>query len=280
MQINSIKTEIVEITPVLASGFLAKSKNFRALNEIRAEHLAEQIKQDRWQLNGESIKFDAMGNLIDGQHRCKGVVLADKPIQSVVVWGVESDANIDTGANRTTAQLLHSRGNLYATQLSAMVGFVFRYKKSRLFQSSDYISRDDTLNLVEENPRMWEAIQFTAKTSQLFGRWSLHAALYFLFANQCDVDHATRFYQSLMDGAELSATNPIYHLRERLISNKHSDVKLQTNAVAGITIKCWNAYLKTGEMKQLRYNFQREGIPDIVTEKNRQDSGLKFADDE
>ncbi len=275
---TEIKIEVVEITPLLAGEFLSKNKNFRTLNEIRAEHLAEQIRQDRWQLNGESIKFDTEGNLVDGQHRLRGCVLADKPIQSVVVKGIDA-TNVDTGAPRTLSQLLHSKGHPYATQLSVTAAFIYRFQLMGTFQSSDYISRDDILNLLEKHPRLWETIQFTGKTSHLFGRWSLHSALYFLFATLSDVDEATRFYQSLMDGMELSNKNPIYHLRERLLANKHAEAKLQTNHYAGLVIKTWNVWMTKGEMKTLRYNFQREGLQLIVVEKSRQDSGLKFAGD-
>lgn len=279
MQQQNIKIEIVEITPVLASEFLAKNKNFRALNERRAEHFADQIKLGRWQLNGESIKFDEAGNLIDGQHRLRGIVLASHPIQSVVVRGVD-DKNVDTGAVRTMAQLLTSKGHPYGSQLSSTGNFVFRFENFGSFQTSDYVSRDDVLQTIEKYPRLWEAIQFTNKTSHLFGRWSLHAAVYFMLATLCDVDEATRFYQSLIDGMELSANNPVYHLREKLLANKFADAKLSTNPTAGLVIKAWNVWMTKGAAKQLRYNFQREGLPEIITEKVRQDNGLKFKGDE
>ena len=41
---------------------------------------AEDMAAGRWKENGETIKFDSEGRLIDGQHRLAAVVKANTPI--------------------------------------------------------------------------------------------------------------------------------------------------------------------------------------------------------
>lgn len=102
-----IKATVETITPELARDYLEhNTDNYRKLSRSIVNRYAAEIAAGRWEMNGETIVFNEDGVLVDGQHRLAGVVVAGKPIKTVVIRGVRKDVSIyDMGSNRTVAQI-------------------------------------------------------------------------------------------------------------------------------------------------------------------------------
>lgn len=101
-----METRIVTITPKIAAEMLSRNRNVRAINETHVNRLAEMMLASRWWLNGESIKFDIEGQLIDGQHRLSAVVKSGVTIQALCVYNVPISFGVDEGRLRTVGDLL------------------------------------------------------------------------------------------------------------------------------------------------------------------------------
>lgn len=100
-----MENQIVNISPQIAEEYLKTNINNRKLQFKRVTQYAEDMRNGKWQLNGESIKFNKSGKLIDGQHRLAAVIKSKATIQSLVTWGVDDNVTtMDRGQNRTTAQ--------------------------------------------------------------------------------------------------------------------------------------------------------------------------------
>ena len=84
----------------------------RPLRTSCIERYADIIKRGQWELNGETIKFDTSGTLLDGQHRLSAVILAGMPIKSYVIRDLPRKVfdTLDTGKGRTGADVLSLRG--------------------------------------------------------------------------------------------------------------------------------------------------------------------------
>lgn len=115
-----ITTKIEVISPEMASRILQESDgaNWRSIVRHHSDRMRQDMIAGRWDLNGESIKFNASGKLCDGQHRLRACVMAGVPFQTLVVYGVEKDQAIDCGMKRTVAQLLKSMGERYCAALA------------------------------------------------------------------------------------------------------------------------------------------------------------------
>jgi hypothetical protein len=102
-----MKATQITLTPALAQMLLEKNPNNRRLSEQRAIHLANAIRRGEWQLNGESVIVSEDGSLLDGQHRCRAVVIAEMAIPVILVEGVPSKAftTIDIGEKRSIGQI-------------------------------------------------------------------------------------------------------------------------------------------------------------------------------
>lgn len=102
--------EFVTVTPKMASGWLDTcNKANRNISKTKARQYATDIKNGKWQVSPEGISFDKKGNLVNGQHRLYGIILANTSVMMAVFRGV--DATIfDKGRNRTTSNTMAMQG--------------------------------------------------------------------------------------------------------------------------------------------------------------------------
>ncbi len=93
--------QIEKVTPEIAVEYLNHNiTHNRTIQRARVANLALRMKRGEWQLNGESIKFNSKGELIDGQHRLSAVIASNCPIETLVIR--ECDATImDDGKMRS-----------------------------------------------------------------------------------------------------------------------------------------------------------------------------------
>lgn len=106
-----MKVDVETITPKMAEEYLKHNKINRALKDKRVTSYANDMKDDAWQLNGEAIRFNNSGDLIDGQHRLNAIIRANKPIQMVVMRGINDTVSVyDRGVNRNVTDSLILEG--------------------------------------------------------------------------------------------------------------------------------------------------------------------------
>lgn len=120
-----MKNEIVNVSPDIAAQYLKTNINNRRISNKRVSQYAEDMKNGNWQLNGESIKFNKSGMLIDGQHRLNAIVQSKTTVQMLVTWGIDDNITaLDRGQNRTTAQCLAFGGLDSTLANNSLVGMV------------------------------------------------------------------------------------------------------------------------------------------------------------
>ena len=107
-----IESVVETITPAKAREYLKKNtNNYRKMSRATIRSYAEDIKNGRWQLNGETIVFGKNGILKDGQNRLAAIVQANKPADILVVRGVDDSVNTyNIGKKRTDTDILNAEG--------------------------------------------------------------------------------------------------------------------------------------------------------------------------
>src|SRR5882724_10236142 len=95
---RNIIAEVITITPRDATEWLRCNKNNGPLRKRHGEFLARFITSGNWQVNGKAIVIADDAQVLDGQHRLFAIIDAGKPIQSLVVYGINPEAfsTIDT----------------------------------------------------------------------------------------------------------------------------------------------------------------------------------------
>lgn len=104
--------KVESISPAKATEYLRhNTDNYRKLTRAVYKRYAEDMKNGKWQLNGEAIVFGEDGTLKDGQHRLAAIIESGKTIQIAVVRGVPDEVDIfDVGVDRTALQMSKARG--------------------------------------------------------------------------------------------------------------------------------------------------------------------------
>lgn len=119
-----MEARIEVITPLMAELYLTRNtNNYRKYDPKTAIVYAEDMKNGRWEMNGEGIKFSEDGKLLDGQHRLHAIIKAGVPVEMVVITGIPNDVTIcDIGKVRSTRQILKANGFSTSVADTSVIG--------------------------------------------------------------------------------------------------------------------------------------------------------------
>lgn len=127
------KMEWLRVTPQMAEAWLKKNTNNRPVKLSHVKFLETEIASGRFIETGLPIIFVGR-TLVDGQHRLMAIVRADKAVDMMVVHHPDNEHTrqifhvIDTGVNRSFADLLALKGESNAKTLS-LVNSCFNQNK-------------------------------------------------------------------------------------------------------------------------------------------------------
>lgn len=105
-----MRFEIIEVTPEMAGKWFGKNEGNRKLREGRAASLARAMVDGKWVLTHQAVALSKKGRLLDGQHRLRAVMLANKPALMVIAFDVPDEAfrAMDAGLPRKMYERLRS----------------------------------------------------------------------------------------------------------------------------------------------------------------------------
>ena len=211
--------EIVDVSPALAETWLARNPNNRNLRKAVVESYARDMAAAHWALNGETVKFSAAGQLLDGQHRLNAVVLAGVTVPMVVVRGLADEVmqTVDAGAKRSYSDALKLMGEDNTSTLAAVARRAVMWDNGH--RTNTGAIRPTPLEMtqfIEAHPQVRSSAELAAR---LASRERLPASVFglchYLFA-QLDAEAATWFLLRVSDGLNLSEGDPIAVLRDRI----------------------------------------------------------------
>lgn len=248
------------VSPTQAKKWLAANPHNRNINPVRVGILAEEMRNGHWDLNGEAIKLNGDGSLIDGQHRLAAVIESGVPIKTLVITGLPKNVaqTIDTGQRRSFAQTLTMRGEADSNVLGALVKMQWQLDHGWISHAStptmptragiDVLAAHDGLrSAVKVGSRANRAIKVPP---------SLAGFCWYRFSridNEHAAEDADGFLEGLVIGESLPSGDPVLELRSRIISNAMSATKYDRVTLHAFFIKAWNAYRTGRELKQLKF---------------------------
>lgn len=267
-----VKEELV--TPEVARQYLEKNTANRKIQTKAVSRYAEDMQKGNWKSTGDTIKFGRNGELIDGQHRLRAIVSANKAVRLLVARGVDDGAKLvtDTGMGRNFKNVLEFSGFTKNSGLVAAVckaAYTFHYGRA-----GDNGVRKSNLELsvfLEENPEIHDCAMFAKGFTPRVGRIapdSIIGAVRFA-SIKIDEGLSNEFFECL----ELppSTQHPVNALKVALTRNAAlGHRKARSNYVWALTIKAWNAFYQRRELSLLRYS---------IGEKFPLMEGYKYAED-
>lgn len=246
------------ITPDMAAKWLVGNTHNRNVKTKAVEKYAEDMALGQWDLNGESIKFNGDGRLLDGQNRLLAVIQSKSTIRSVVVRGLaaEGQDTMDIGVSRRLSDVLTLRGEVNCIDLAAGVVSLWRWTQDPSDSSfTGGPSVHQALAFLAEHPNLRSSVTEAERVRKAIGlRGSIGIALHYI-TSSIDASDAEKFWERLVSGTNLSADDSIYLLRNALLADRSSAGKLSQRMSRAknwaLCVKAWNAYREGRPVKLL-----------------------------
>src|SRR6266849_1926769 len=247
------------LTPEEATRLLEYNTLNRPLNDQHVKRLATQIIDGKWRFNGDTIKFSAKGEILDGQHRLWAVVEAKIAIETIIVRGVEKDAfaSIDTLRKpRNGADILALNGaTKHRAITSAALQWLLRWQRGVLEKYAAPINRIENSDIeiaFENNPGIERAVSRVMGLRGLANP-SLVGFFYYILTNRSP-ELAERMVFTLENPAGVTINDPFFRLRMYFSSDK---VKRKDPVVTiALMIKAANAAYHGTEVRMLNWRNQ------------------------
>ena len=223
-----MQIQIETITPAIARAMLENNDHNRRLAPSHVRRYAADMAAGQWTINGEAIKVDTSGNLLDGQHRLAAIIVANVAVQTVVARGLDVGTRLtmDQGRKRTTGDQFKLRGIKYPNVTACAAGHLYRWEYGAPWGNKNNVvaSVSELFDTRERWPELAEACALGVATAQAFrcgvgqGTWAGAYAI----ALAVDADRARSFAEQCRTGAGLAIGSPVLALRNSFVAFRHS----------------------------------------------------------
>lgn len=263
-----MKPEIIDVTPTLAEDWLKKNKNNRDFSEFHVKKLASQMRDGKWQDNGETIKFAIGGELLDGQHRLLAVVRSRSTQRMLIVRGLARDtfATIDVGRKRSSADAMKVAHIPEHKRVAVALPFLLAYDRRVQTEMRVRMTPIEALEFLRVYPDLPNILgELGSKRCPLVPRY-VFDALYYIF-HRSDAILAHEYMTALREGINIEACNAWRIVRERLIreaSKPPGTGKLDDKNLAALIIKGWNHARGGTDAQRISWKPDQEDFPSAL----------------
>lgn len=250
------------VTPKLAAELLKNNSSNRPLSRARMLKYSEDMSSGRWRWNGDTIKIDDSGCLLDGQHRLQAVIHSGITIEALIVEGLPRAvfSTIDSLGVRGGGDVLGIMGVPNSNNVAASLHLIAAYRDGTIaiggwprLRNSQV---EEEYKRLQQEAGVAQPMAAATKTAFAAGKIvrarSVVTALHYLFS-RADSAKAEKFFAQLVDGVGLTKGEPTYLLRERLLLEQQKKGRLKEAEMVALFIKSWNAFYEGRLMRHLRW---------------------------
>lgn len=238
---DSVRTEVVTLTPTLASELLKNNDRNRSVRQTKVQQYTADITAGRWVFNGEPLIVSRNGLLNDGQHRAYAVIDANTPIQTLIVFGVDRDSRttIDQGGARGAADYAQMEGLQNAATATSIARMVMAFERANGLHLSKTkeVTNAEIMDRLYSDPKIAEAAHFAVGTARHANKYAAGTVLGFCFymLSRINPGEAQAYMDEVCLGEGLRRGDPAHTVREKLLDEgKARDRK------ASIIFRGWN----------------------------------------
>lgn len=252
LSVLGITVYLAEITPEVAETMLRKKNTNRTLKLSQLNRIKRALEQGRWEINGETIIFDASGQLIEGQHRLKAVVETGCTIRALVVHGIDRERfkTMGQGSKRTAGDILGIQGVKNGRNIAAALRWVYRYEHEQMMNAHPNVTDDELADTIDDHPTIIDSLAFGVKAHTLAAP-GMVTALHYLCSKQSK-GVANDFFWKFASGEHLESGDVIMILRDRFLRGRargQTRMILRDEQKAPMIAMAWNIIRKEGYIK-------------------------------
>ena len=252
---SAVKVGLKTVTPEMATAWLSREDQVnRPVSAGVVNAYARLMEQGLWMLNGDTLVLSSEGKLLNGQHRCRGIVKADTPVDMIVVEGVDPAAidTMDDGRRRSVSDNLHISGTPMPAAASSGARWLLRLRH-------DAISRNQRATNLEVIQLLHKHPGLSASAKKLEGADiyvgimpSIFTAIHYIGSALLDKPvEAEAFFQVLATGTPSYEGDPVHALREKLIKHQKQGANLSSLLQWNATVNAWNLFCTRTSVKKL-----------------------------
>lgn len=258
---DNLGSEVVTLTPADAKKILDCSNTHnRVMRPKAVAEYARDMASGRWAQNGEAIKFDRNGVLLDGQHRLAAIVASGVPVAMLVVTGLapETQETMDSGRKRSTGDALGLRGEHNATVLASVARRVWMWEHgNHRFSGGTTPTTAECTALLNERPELRRSAEIAVRVHYTFRYLpqSITGAAHHIFSRISQED-AVWFFARLGDGAELPVGHPVLTLRTRIMTDRAAGKHVADGRLMAYLVRTWNAVRDGESLTRLQFGAE------------------------
>lgn len=265
------------ITPELAEHYLSKLPNSQSKIQQRSEsprltdRYAGDMAAEQWLFIADVVRFNTLGELVDGQHRLRAITRAGASEFQLVARGLEPESFIvfDTGRARSFADHLRSMGISNVALVSSVTRRVFHWQRGNYsIPNVARVPNPQFLGVPASPGMLLQTFQPMRQEIQQAGRRgaslktlaatktaspSALAFIYLLFS-RLDIERCEAFFHELQVGpAQTGPEYPIAVLRDRLMTQIRPGQQAAPDWVwIHFLITTWNKWYEAKSMGPLK----------------------------
>jgi hypothetical protein len=265
------------ITPETAEFYLSKLPNSqsriqqRSLSTKSVDRYSEDMASEQWLFIADVIRFNTIGELVDGQHRLRSIIQAGTSEFQLVARGLEPEAFavFDTGRARSFTDALRSLGVSNVSMAAGTTRRVFHWRRGNYGVANvARVPNPQFLGVPASPGKLLETFHEMRQEIQQAGRRggalkaqfatktaapAVVAFIYLLFS-RLDLDRCEAFFHELQIGpAQVGPEYPIAVLRDRLMRQVKAGEQASPDWVwIHFFITTWNKWYEAKSMGPLK----------------------------
>lgn len=242
---QTITLEFVEVGPDLAAAWLAANENNRNTKKGNLSKITRAMELDEFKFVGDPLRFDDTGRLIDGQHRLIAIRRSGTSQTLLVMRGFHPEAQmyVDQGSVRQPGDQVQIAKvtEKSAKDWASIARLAIRWDAEDLTTNILVPSNPEIVAFCHEHlDQMRRAVQAAkAQYTRVKGRVPVAGAVHF-FAEEIDAQLCAEFFRKLASGSELAAGDPVFALRDALLTRKDRN-RLTMLEELVLYVSAWNA---------------------------------------
>ena len=247
-----MKAELEFITPALAKQLLEQNPKNRNISQRAVDAFANDMKNGRWNNNGQTFVISESGYLLDGQHRCAAVLQSRVTISAFVVRGAPDAvfSTLDTGRSRSLADLLSIDGYMNTKKLQATAAICWAYVSGAAVTYKP--TKAAAFDFIKAHPYMAHTVSETTKANK-FPHSALASVVFLANENRKFDFEVSQFIDGVAHGDSLAKGDPRLTLREWYFSRSgRVGMRLKNHAIFAAVARAWSAWAKGDALSLIR----------------------------
>lgn len=220
-----MEAKVQTITPELAKQYLAKNtNNYRTLSSAVVSAYATDMKTGNWKFNGDSIKFNKDGLLVDGQHRLAAIIKSGVSVTMMVITGIENDViTFDIGKNRTAGQIAKAQNIPNGAANNSTIGAVTMILN---WDRKGSTPKQKVIQILSEEPEVWSNAYYACvkgASTSICKKAPIVLAAYCLFKQNNKYEDVCSFFEVVNSGFQIPGVecSPAIVLRNYILGDKY-----------------------------------------------------------